>query len=191
MRDGEYWKEDLSHEVRRIRRVLQHAEVEGVMSQPAHVERFVLVTAFEMRKLTEAHALTEDVRTPQHRVVEYPCTLPPPHRTWFRVSQDGETWRQPVEQHYDLDAPKRSQLTFERLCDLLIHHFAFELRQRPGTGELEMLFTSDKTSAQLYGMTLDSYIAVVEGVQYDHIGWVDMDRAAGRVILRRQPPPDL
>jgi hypothetical protein len=191
MRDAEFWKIELFREAHRLRRLIENEGAERIVQRPALVERFVFVTAYEMRKLKHAYALSEEVKGSHWKVIEYPRTVPTPHRTWFRISEDGETWRQPLEQHFDLNAPKRSQLSFKRLCDVLIHHFAFEVRQRPETGELEILFNSDHTPECLYAMTLDAYIAVVEEVHYDEIRWVDMDQAAERVIQRRHPPPDL
>jgi hypothetical protein len=188
MSDAGFWKVELFREVKRLRNLLGELGPERVVAKRAPVERFVSITAYEMRKLAEAVALSEEVTKRRHPVIEYPCTVPPPHRTWFRIPEDGATWRQPLEQHYNLDAPKRSELPFEQLCNLLIHHFAYELRLRPATGDVEILFNSDLTSTRLYGMTLDAYIAVVEDVHYDEIRWVDMDQAAGRVIQRRHRP---
>jgi hypothetical protein len=99
----------------------------------------------------------------------------------------------PLDAHYDLDAPRNSKQRFGDLCNLLIHHFAFEVRLRPVSGELEILFNSDWTKDRLFGMLLDDYVSLVEEVAYDEIRWVSMDRGAkggkGRVIQRRHRPP--
>jgi hypothetical protein len=176
-----------------MRASIEKDSAERLAQHPVVVERFVFLTAYMMRKLREAIALSEEVMDSKLRVSEFACTEPPPHRTWFRVSEDGETWRQPLEAHYDLDAPHSGTLPFERLCDRLIHHFAFEVRVRPGTEDLEILFNSDSTSNRLFGIRFDDYVAMVEDVAYDEIRWVSMDRGAkggkGCVIQRRHRPP--
>jgi hypothetical protein len=69
-------------------------------------ERFFFVTAYIMRKLKEADALTLDVIESSWPVVRFASIKPPPHRKWFAVSYDrGQTWRRPLEQHYDLARP--------------------------------------------------------------------------------------
>jgi hypothetical protein len=79
-----------------------------------------------MRKLSEADALTLDVsRDLKPPVSKFPRlkTLPP--RRWFVISDDGKTWRQPLEEHYD-----------------------------PVAAGLEILFNSNDSRARLYLITL-------------------------------------
>jgi hypothetical protein len=193
MNDERFWKNELLRETARMRESIEKDGAERLAQHSVVVERFVFLTAYMMRKLREAIALSEEVMDSKLRVSEFACTEPPPHRTWFRVSEDGQTWRQPLEAHYDLDAPHSSTLPFERLCDRLIHHFAFEVRIRPVSGKLEILFNSDWTKDRLFGTLLDDYVSLVEEVAYDEIRWVSMDRGAkggkGRVIQRRHRPP--
>jgi hypothetical protein len=189
MNDARFWKNELFRESARMRKRIEGDGVERLAEHSVVIERFVFLTAYMMRKLREAIALSEEVLDSEPRVSEFNCTKPPPHRTWFSISEDGETWRQPLEAHYDLDARKSGTLPFERICDLLIHHFAFEVRLAPESGELEILFNSDRTQDRLFGIPLDDYIAMVEDVAYDEITWVTMDRDKGQVIQRRQRPP--
>jgi hypothetical protein len=130
MNDTQFWKGELFRERARIRERIEEEGAERLAQHSVLIERFVFVTAYMMRKLTEAVALTEEVKTSKWPVSEFPCTQPPPHRTWFRISKDGKTWRQPLEAHYDLNAPRSRALPFRRLCHYLIHHFAFEVRLR-------------------------------------------------------------
>jgi hypothetical protein len=115
----------------------------------------------------------------------------PPHRHWFRLweKSGGRSW-QPIESHYGLDAPSAAELPFDKLCNYLIHHFAFALRTT-GSGTVEMLFNSDYTKDEcLFAMPLDRFKAVIEEVAYDEVRWVDKNGAEGRVTQRRSCPPE-
>ena len=123
---------------------------------------------------------------------EIPAHLtPPPHRAWFAISEDGgEAWRQPLEHHYDLGRANPEYLRFSKLCDYLIHHFAFAVRYHGATDEIGVFFNSDHTKDRLYRIRLHAYAALVEEVAYDEAVWVDMnrDRSDNPVIRRRQRP---
>ena len=74
------------------------------------------------------------------------------------------------------------------MCDLLIHHFAFESRFSEGRAEL--LFNSDRTKKdRLYAVALEDYRHLVSEVVDDYVEWVDMDRSINKVIQRRTRPP--
>jgi hypothetical protein len=188
MNNPQYWKHELFRELYRLRDLIDADGPEVVVSSSVSLEKFVFVTAFMMRKLAEAHEVTQDVTTSHWPVIELPQTSPPPDRSWFRVSSDGKTWRQPLEQHYDFGAPKKSQLAFEHICDRLIHHFAFELRHDPSDDSIDILFNSDRTIKCLFILSLHDYTGLVDEVAADEVRYVDMDRAARRAIKRRYRP---
>ena len=151
----------------------------------------MFVSAYVARKLKEADALTLDVTESMWPVSRCRCIKSPPHRKWFAVSYDeGKTWRQPLEDHYDLTGRNREQLRFAKICDYLVHHFAFEVRYDEGVGIIELLFNSDRTKDRLYVMDLRTYVGLVEEVAYDEVRWVDLNQAEGRVVQRRQRPRD-
>jgi hypothetical protein len=190
MNDAKFWKHELFRELGRQRELEEDAGDE-LASRQVQVERFVFVTAYMMRKLHEAAALTEDVTKSRWSVTKYPCIAPPPHRHWFRLweTPGGRSW-QPIQSHYDLNAPTPDHLPFGKLCNYLIHHFGFALRASEN-GSVEMLFNSDYTKDEcLFAMSLDDFKRVVEEVACDEVRWVDMDRSRGRVIQRRGRPHD-
>src|SRR4051794_7178504 len=143
MNDAEFWKNELFRELAR-QRELEDAAGAALVERQVQIERFVFVTAYMMRKLGEAVELTEDVTESKWPVTSYRCISPPPHRRWYRrwETPGGRSW-QPVESHYDLEAPSPAHLPFGQLCNYLIHHFTFQLRTT-ATG-VEMLFNSDWT----------------------------------------------
>jgi hypothetical protein len=129
-----------------------------------------------------------DVTQRGWQVQAFPCTSPLPHRRWFVTSPDGKQWSQPLDQHYDLNAPRGHTLSFGQVCDYIVHHLAFDARQDPVRGVTELLFNSDRTKDCLFGMLLDNYLELVLDVASDEVGWVDMDASVGRVIQRRERP---
>ena len=129
-----------------MRRALESDGPELVVQSSVTVERFVFVTAYIVRKLKEADVLNRDVTESKWVVTRFPCITPPPHRAWFALSEDdGKTWRQPLEQHYDLGRANPEYVPFSKLCDYLIHHFAFAVRYHGATDEIGVFFNSDRT----------------------------------------------
>jgi hypothetical protein len=162
---------------------------ERLVASSVTVERFVFLTAYIMRKLKEADALTLDVTTSKWPVSKFLCVAPPPHRKWFAVSEDaGKSWRQPLENHYDLRRPNRERLRFPRICDYLVHHFAFDVRYDRQADQIEIFFNSDQTTDRLFLIALPVYVELVQEVARDEVRWVDMSRAERRVVQRRRRP---
>lgn len=190
MNNAKFWKHELFRESSRLREAIDKEGIDRLLARRSSlIERFVFVTAYMMRKLDEARWLTVDVTRRGWQVQAFPCTSSPPHRRWFVTSPDGNQWSQPLDQHYDLDSPRRHTLSFGQVCDYIVHHFAFDTRQDPVSGGTELLFNSDWTKEDsLYEMLLDTYLELVLDVASDEVGWVDMDASVGRVIQRRQRP---
>ena len=192
MNRPQYWKDELNRELIRMRRLLDGVEpecngAEDLVMRSMALEKFAFVTAYMARKLAEAEELTLDITESEWPVQEFRCTVPPPHRRWFAISEDRVTWRQPLEQHYDLADPRATTLPFRKVCDYLIHHFAFETRLRAGN-HVQILFNSDRTKDRLYSIVLTDYMQLVAEVAFDNVAWVDMRRDEGRVIQRRGRP---
>ncbi len=174
-----------------MRRALDADGPERLVQTTVTVERFVFLTAYIMRKLDEAEFLTRDVTESKWPVTKFPCVVPPPHRAWFAISEDeGKTWRQPLEDHYNLARGNREVLPFCKICDYFVHHFAFAARYDGGRDEVGIYFNSDHTKDRLFRIALPAYMGLVDEVAYDETAWVDMDsgRAKDPVIRRRQRP---
>lgn len=179
----------MAHELRALREALDDEGIEALAARRSpFLERFALVTAVIMRRLSEVDALTEEVESSTWPVLEYPCTAPPPHRAWFTISEDGKTWRQPIESHYALNQPTSSRLRFRDVCNYLLHHFAFDVVYDPEHGVASLRFNSDRTKDRLFSLELPDYLVLVDEVARDYVTWVDMDRGAGRVVRRRSRP---
>jgi hypothetical protein len=146
-----YWQQELMRENIDLRRWLDKAGLEKAVQLSVSIERHAFVTAYIMRKLREASVLAEEVITSNWPVMKYAMTAPVPPRAWFQISTDRETWRQPIEQHYDLDSGRAETMKFATICDRLIHHFAFVVRMGSGGESVEFLFNSDRTTDSSLG----------------------------------------
>jgi hypothetical protein len=93
--------------VSRLRHALDSDGAEQLVRSSVTVERFVFATAYIMRKLEEADALTVDVEVAGVQVsVRSPAASP----EVVVVSEDaGKTWRQPLEDRPALDEAARPQ----------------------------------------------------------------------------------
>jgi hypothetical protein len=87
-----------------------------------------------------------------------------------------------------LEQPQPTKLRFRRLCNRLIHHLAFDVREHPARDDLELLFTETEHKDTLYGIALEAYIALVLETHYDEIRWVGFNDK-GKRIRRPQRPP--
>jgi hypothetical protein len=93
MNDAKFWKNELFRESARMRERIDKDGAERLAQHSVMVERFAFLTAYMMRKLKEAIALSREVTRSKWDVREFEQAAPPPPLTWFRISEDGETWR--------------------------------------------------------------------------------------------------
>jgi hypothetical protein len=176
-----------------LRRALEEDGGDRLVQSSVTVERFLILTAYIMRMLKDADLLTREITESKPPVTKFPCVVRPGHRELFAISEDaGKTWRQPLEDHYDLAKGNREVLPFYKVCNYFVHHFALTVRYDDATDEIGVFFNSDETTDRLYLIGLRTYVELVEEVAYDETWWVDIDhtREKDPVIRRRQRPPD-
>jgi hypothetical protein len=102
-----------------------------------------------------------------------------------------QTWWQPIEDHYDLANPQNKTLRLRDLCNLVIHHFAFEIRSR-NADRTEIYFNSDRSKARFLNMiTLDAYTEFVDEVAHDRAVFFTVDRRTNRQVRHRRRRLDL
>ena len=162
----------------------------------AVVERFMFVTAYVSRKLFESDLLTIDLIERDWPVKRYRCVRHPPPRQQFLVSRDRKTWWQPIEDHYDLAHPQKGSLRLPALCNLVVHHFAFEIRSRDADAieadAIEIYFNSDHSKGEVLNrMTFTTYIEFVEEVAHDQAVFFTVDRKTNRQVRHRTRRLDL
>jgi hypothetical protein len=124
-------------------------------------------------------------------VKRYRCLRHPPPRHQFRVSRDLETWWQPIEDHYDLAHPQNGSLRLSALCNLVVHHFAFEVRSGD-VKAIEIYFNSDRSKAETLNMiAFTTYVQFVDEVAHDQAVFFTVDRKTKRQIRHRTRRLDL
>jgi hypothetical protein len=165
--------------------------LESESFRAAVVERFMFVTAYVSRKLLEGEELTVDLVERTWPVERYRCVRHPPPRQQFRISRDLKRWWQPIEDHYDLAQPQNGSLKLPTLCNLVIHHFAFEVRSTdPET--IEIYFNSDYTKDDALNMIpLKTYVEFVDEVAHDQAVFFTVDRKTNRQVRHRTRRLDL
>ena len=143
--DSVIWKQELARDLRRMRRRLQ--QFEPLDSEDAFerfsvaLDRFIFTSAFIVRKLSEAHKLSDELEATPLPVSRYP-RIDPDYPIHFM------NWRR-LEQFYDLETHERVEILPGRLCNLLIHSFVFLPTMDEHEESFEtILFNSDHTRDQ-------------------------------------------
>lgn len=192
MVQGDLWKRWLIGDLRDLRDEMEGRNwLESESFRAAVVERFMFVTAYVSRKLLEGEELTVDLVERTWPVERYRCVRHPPPRQQFRISRDLKRWWQPIEDHYDLAQPQNGSLKLPTLCNLVIHHFAFEVRSTdPET--IEIYFNSDYTKDDALNMIpLKTYVEFVDEVAHDQAVFFTVDRKTNRQVRHRTRRLDL
>lgn len=189
---GDLWKRWLIRDLRELRDEMGGSNwTESESFRAAVVERFMFITAYVSRKLFESEELTVDLIERDWFVKRFQCMRVPPSRRQFLLSRDLKTWWQPIEDHYDLAHPQNGSLRLPALCNLVIHHFAFEIRSR-NAGAIEIYFNSDHSKAEVLNMiTLTTYIEFVDEVAHDRAVFFTVDPKTDRQVRHRTRRLDL
>jgi hypothetical protein len=189
---GELWKRWLMSDLRGLRdEMASKSWLVSESFRSAVVERFAFISAYVCRKLLESEELTIDLIERDWPIKQFRCIRHPPARQQFRVTHDMQTWWQPIEDHYDLAHPQDKTLRLHALCNLVIHHFAFEIRSR-NADRIAIYFNSDRSKAKFLNMiTLDTYIEFTDEVAHDRAVFFTVDRTTNRQVRHRRRRLDL
>jgi hypothetical protein len=189
---GDLWKRWLMGELHDLRHEQAGTNwLESESFRSAVVERFAFISAYIARKLLESEELTIDVIERGWPIKRFRCIQHPPPRQQFRVTQDMQTWRQPIEDHYDLTDPQDETLRLQTLCNLVIHHFAFEIRSCDAD-RIEIYFNSDRSKAKFLNMiTLEALVEFTDEVAHDRAIFFTVDRRTNRQARHRRRRLDL
>jgi hypothetical protein len=189
---GDLWKRWLFNDLRDLREEEMQRQWwnDNATYRAVVVEQFTFTTAYIIRKLWENDELTVELTDYEWPVTRFECTSEPMSRSGFRISRDLKTWEQPIEQHYDLGQPRAETLRLQDLCNLIVHHFAFQVRG--GAEAIEVFFNSDRTKGdRLYSQRLADYLDLVEEASHDEAEWFDVDHERNRQIRYRNRPPHM
>jgi hypothetical protein len=183
---GDLWKRWLKHDLADLERDMAGRNwTDSDSFRGVVIERFMFVSAYIIRKLAENDELTVDLIDRDWPVRRFECVTYPPHPQQFRVTRNFQDWWQPIEDYYDLANARPASLRLKALCNLVIHHFAFEARGNHEDG-IEIYFNSERTKEEhLYAVAFDRYVELVEEAAYEEAVWFGVDRKTGRPTRHR------
>ena len=151
--ESAYWKEELFRHARRIRR--RQILKRWVERSTAGLEKDLMIGFYSIRKLIEAHKVSEEIRDRCVCLQGYPWTgSPVTFMNWDRI-----------DEKYDLENPVSVTKTVIWIANQMIHSFVF-LPCFDSKGRLDsILFNSDRTRREhLYSMPMNDIIALFEEV---------------------------
>ena len=151
--ESAYWKEELFRHARRIRR--RQTLKKWIERSTAGLEKDVMVGFYSIRKLVEAHKVSDEIRDRPLHLHGYP---------WTGSLVTFMNWDK-IDKKYDLAHPVHVTKSVSWLTDQMIHSFAF-LPSFDEEGRLDtVLFNSDRTRRQhLFSISVEEIIALFEEV---------------------------
>jgi hypothetical protein len=131
------------------------------------VERDIIVAAFAIRRLIEAHKLSDDVTGREVMVIQHPLSGRVPDCMSY-----GRIW-----QYYDLGAGTEYVLTLGEFCNQIIHSFNWTVICHEDGGLGGVFFSSDRAPRKvLYFTYIDLIVVLLREVGYDDVVSMSMTR---------------
>jgi hypothetical protein len=151
--ESAYWKEELFRHARRIRqrKVLKRWSDRS----SAGLEKDLMIGFYSIRKLVEAHKVSDEIRDRSIRLQGFPWTGSPVNFVnWDRI-----------DQKYDLDHPVALAKPSIWIANQVIHSFVF-MPSFDSEGRLDsILFNSDRTRREyLFAMRVDQIVDLFEEI---------------------------
>ncbi len=151
--ESAYWKVELFRHARRIRR--RQSVKKWVERSTAGLEKDLMIGFYSIRKLIEAHKVSDEIRDRPLHLRGYPWTGSVV--TFMNVDK--------IDKKYDLDHPVHVTKPVSWIADQMIHSFAFLPVFDEDRRLNEVLFNSDQTRRQhLYSFAIDEIIALFEEI---------------------------
>lgn len=151
--DSDHWREELSRNANRIRR-RQTLKRWGKRSSTG-LEKDLMVGFYSIRKLVEAHKVSDEIRDRRLSLQAFPWTgSPVTFLNWHKI-----------DQKYDLEHPEAVTKTVYWITNQIVHSFAF-MPCFDTAGRLDrFFFNSDRTRrSHLYSIPVDEVVALFEEV---------------------------
>lgn len=126
-----------------------------------------MIAAFVIRRLTEAHKLSDDVTSREVMVIQHPLS----GRVLDYMSYER------IWQHYDLGAGTEYVLTMSEFCNQVIHSFNWTVICHEDGGLAGVFFSSDRARRKvLYFAYIDLIVMLLREVGYDDVVSMSMTR---------------
>jgi intein/homing endonuclease len=159
------WKYEMGVELHQIREYLDTANrsrlEEDVDNASAWLERFLMISAFTIRRLGESGHLGIDLNKRLLRALSI--------RKRKGVLKSGLSDLQKFSTNYQTDRPKTVRVPARRICNLLIHScILLDCEEEKGRVLSGFIVSSDKThEKQVFYIENEEYFAFVEEVVID------------------------
>lgn len=146
------------------------------------VERFVFWVAVSIRKLIESKKLSDDFEQLEFTVRRHPARAALSEQDWLNAHH--------FDRHYDLGRYEVETMRPLKLCNQLVHSFAFvPVTNEEGRTLEAILFNSDRTRSRgLYDVEWSEFDRMVMEAIDDDINYLQFDRRTQQLTKRRRSP---
>jgi len=179
------WKAELRREIKAAKGKV--ASAHRKKNTPAReeariaIEKFAFVSAYYIRKLTEAKKLSDELESSFIEVAAYTAyskALPIEHFAVVSLSD-----------YYNFRKPQTIRLPFDKFCNLLIHSFLFAAKFHKE--KVRVFFNSDKTKdTMLYEIEFNALVEVAQNVVDDKIvAYLEENLSGGKKQVRKSRKP--
>lgn len=138
------------------------------------VERDFMTSAYAIRRLNEAHKISDDLAKTKVPVIRHK-----------RIGSVPDIWnRHEIWEHYDLENGAPDHITIPHLCNQLIHSFILFLSATEGTELFNGAFvvSENERHKHLYFLPVESLIALCRNVAAEDIGSVQYQRGSDGIM---------
>ncbi|MBA4027481.1 MAG: hypothetical protein C0473_04485 [Cyanobacteria bacterium DS3.002] len=156
--DSVPWKKQLGISLQKISK--WQMQTRWTESTNMSVEKEIFFALYAIRKLLDAqNKLSFECRDKSIMITTYPATA---------KKADLMNWHK-LDQLYDFDKPKRTQVSLRALCNSMVHSFVF-MPCVVDTGLTGVFFNTDRDkSEKLYSISVDTLKTVFERVINDDV----------------------
>ena len=149
--DSAYWKEEFFRNANRLKR--RQTQRKWVERSHAGLEKDVMIGFYSIRKLIEAHKISDELRDRPVPLRGYP---------WSGRDVTYMNWDM-IDRNYDLESPVSLQQSLAWIANKVVHSFVFMAMCNEGGGLVSILFNSDHTRKKyLYEIRIDQLIVLFE-----------------------------
>ncbi|UZX02480.1 hypothetical protein F8G81_07510 [Arthrobacter sp. CDRTa11] len=138
------------------------------------VERDMMTSAYAIRRLNEAHKISDVLAKTRVPVIRY-----------ARIGGVPDIWnRQEFWEHYDLENGQGDQITIPHLCNQLIHSFVWIISGNKDTELFDGAFVASENERHkhLYFLPVESLIDLCRKVAAEDIGSVQYQRGTDGIM---------
>ncbi|PYK37803.1 MAG: hypothetical protein DME49_10590 [Verrucomicrobia bacterium] len=155
--DSAFWKTELFPIIEEIERLSRFSRFNTRIANA--LERQIMFALFSVRTLIERHKLSQELLSQRIDVVAYPKRTPKPV-TWLNNHD--------IDELFDVNAPKKRQLTLNFLCNQVIHSYIL-IPLQDGRKFTDVLVCSDRDRNRwLYVISMNRITKIIRDVAFDY-----------------------